>query len=109
MGDYCCAIVGMARVRQVSELLSGNDNVGKSWSAEEVTRAIYSIDGKLTIPERLVRHNNNNNNNTDTTAPYRPAVLYSTQRIDLLCSAGQSCFRLLPYAYAIMPLWHCEP
>eukprot|EP01050_Picozoa_sp_SAG11_P013863 SAG11_NODE_1652_length_4509_cov_3.121088_3_plen_137_part_00 len=43
----------MARVRQVSELLSSGA-AGKSWSAEEVTRAIYAADGKLTIPERLV-------------------------------------------------------
>ncbi len=44
----------MARVRQVSDLLSvgGND---RSWTIEEVTRAVYAgPDGKLTIPERLV-------------------------------------------------------
>lgn len=44
----------MARVRQVSDLLTGGGG-GRSWTVEEVTRAIYAgPDGKLTIPERLV-------------------------------------------------------
>lgn len=44
----------MTRVRQVSDLLSAGGS-RKSWTVEEVTRAIYAgPDGKLTIPERLV-------------------------------------------------------
>ena len=39
---------------QVSKLL-GDAGPGREWSAEEVTRAIYSDEaGVLTIPERLV-------------------------------------------------------
>lgn len=44
----------MARVRQVSGLLTAGGSA-KSWTVEEVTRAVYAgADGRLTIPERLV-------------------------------------------------------
>ena len=44
----------LRRTWQVSKLL-GDAGPGREWSAEEVTRAIYSDEaGVLTIPERLV-------------------------------------------------------
>lgn len=44
----------MARVRQVCGLLTAGGSA-KSWTVEEVTRAVYAgADGRLTIPERLV-------------------------------------------------------